>query len=114
MFCFLNLGLNTLQVADDDFVVIRASEETMGSGGEANRADVTAVGATGLDDASSSDVIQHAGTVLLSRGQQAPAGVYSHRGNCTSCVEQERYLHITVDADLIVLKLLNFIIYQKY
>lgn len=76
----------TLKVTDDDFVVIRASEEMMCSWGEAHWADVTAVGPVCLDYAASSDVIQHAGTVLLAWGQQAAAGVHRHRSNCTSCL----------------------------
>lgn len=76
----------TLKVADDDLVVVRAREEMMGSGGEAHRSNVAAVGAVRLHDAPPFNVVQHAGAVLLTRGQQAAAGVHRHRGHRTSCV----------------------------
>lgn len=76
----------TLKVADDDLVVVGASEEMMGSGGEAHRSDVATVGAVRLHDAPPFNVVQHAGAVLLARGQQAAAGVHRHRGHRTSCV----------------------------
>lgn len=75
-----------MQVADDDFIVIGAREEMMGSGGEAHRADVAAVGSVRLDYAASSDVVQHAGAVLLAGGQQPAAGIHRHRRHRTSCV----------------------------
>lgn len=78
----------TLQVTDDDFVVIGASQKMMGTRWEAHWANVTAVGAVRLDYASSSDVVQHAGTVLLTGGQQAAAGIHCHWGDSTSCVIQ--------------------------
>lgn len=58
----------------------------MGSGGEAHRSNVAAVGAVRLHDAPPFNVVQHAGAVLLTRGQQAAAGVHRHRGHRTSCV----------------------------
>lgn len=87
-YCKLLCHVATLKVTDDDFVIIRAGEEMMGSRGEAHRANVAAVWAICLDYAASSDVIQHAGAVLLTCGQQAAAGIHCHRGNCTSCVRQ--------------------------
>lgn len=66
----------TLKVADDDFVVVGAGEEMMGSRGEAHRSNVAAVGAVCLHDAAPFNVVQHAGAVLLTRGQQAAAGVH--------------------------------------
>lgn len=58
----------TLEVTDDDFVVIGTGEQMMGPRREAHRANVGAVGAVRLHDAASSDVIQHAGAVLLTCG----------------------------------------------
>lgn len=78
---FLSMFRNdmfTLKVADDDFVVIGTGEEMMGSRREAHRANVAAMGAEGLNYASPLDVIQHAGAVLLTGGQQAAAGVHRH------------------------------------
>lgn len=76
----------TLKVADYDLVVIWASEEMMGSRGEAHRSNVATVGAVCLHDAPPFNVIQHAGAVLLTRGQQAAAGVHCHWGHRTSCL----------------------------
>lgn len=68
----------TLKVADDDFVVVGAGEEMMGSRREAHRANVAAVRAEGLNYATASDVVQHGGAVLLTGGQQAAAGVHGY------------------------------------
>lgn len=76
-------GIGTLKVADDDFVVVGTGEEMMGSRREAHRANVAAVGAEGLNYASASDVVQHAGAVLLTGGQQAAAWVHRHRSYST-------------------------------
>lgn len=80
----------TLQVADDDFVVVGAGEEVMGAWREAHRADVATVGAVRLHHAGPSDVVQQAGAVLLPRGQQAAAGIHRHRGHGASCSTQPR------------------------
>lgn len=56
----------TLQVGDHDLCVVGAGEQVVCSGGEPHRPHITAVRPVHLDDASSSDIIQHARTVLLS------------------------------------------------
>lgn len=76
----------TLKVADYDPVVIGTSEEMMGSRWEAHRAYVSAVGAVRLHYAASSNVVQHAGAVLLTGGEQAAAGIHCHWSNCASWV----------------------------
>lgn len=76
----------TLKVTDNDLVVVRASEEMMGAGGEAHRSNVATVGAVRLHNAPPFNVVQHTGAVLLTRGQQAAAGVHRHRGHRTSCL----------------------------
>lgn len=85
--CILYSGA-TLQVTDDDLVVIGTSQKMMGTRWEAHWANVTAVGAVRLDYTPSSDVVQHAGTVLLTSGQQAATGIHCHWSNSTSCVRQ--------------------------
>lgn len=77
-----------MKVTDDNFVVVGAGEKVVGSGGEAHRADVTAVRAVRLNYAAPFDVVQHAGAVLLTRGEQAAAGIHRHRSDRTSCVRQ--------------------------
>lgn len=78
------LRSDTLEVTDDDLVVVGAGEEAVGSRGEAHRANVPAVGAVRLDYPAPSDVIQHAGAVLLTRGQEAAAGIHRHGSDGTS------------------------------
>lgn len=57
----------TLEVGDHDLCVVGASEQVVCSRGEPNRPHIAAVRPVHLDDSSSSDVIQHARTVFLSR-----------------------------------------------
>lgn len=56
----------TLEVGDHDFGVIGASEQIVGTRRKPDGAHVTAVWPVHLNDPTSSDVIQHAGTVFLS------------------------------------------------
>lgn len=58
-------GAVTLEVGDHDLGVVGAGEQVVGPGREADGAHVAAVRPVHLDDASSSDVVQHAGAVLL-------------------------------------------------
>lgn len=55
----------TLKVSDDDLGVVRSCEQVMSPGGEAHRSDIAGVRLVRLNHASASDVIQHAGAVLL-------------------------------------------------
>ena len=75
----------TLEVGHHDLGVVGAGEQVVGAGGEAHRAHVAAVGAVGLHGAAPPDVVQHAGAVLLARGQETPAGVHRYRGNGAAC-----------------------------
>lgn len=59
-------GQVTLEVGDHDLCVIGTSEQVVRSGGKPNGPNVTGVRPVHLDDASSSDVIQHACAIFLS------------------------------------------------
>lgn len=75
----------TLQVSDDDLIVVGSCKQVMGLGWEAHRSDVAAVWPVRLNHASASDVIQHTGAVLLPCCQQTSARVnrdWCHRAAC--------------------------------
>ena len=57
----------TLQVSDDDFVVVGARQKVVGTGGETDGADIAVVRAVCLHHAAPLDVVQHAAAVLLAR-----------------------------------------------
>lgn len=77
----------------------------MGSGGEAHRSNVATVGAVRLHNTPPFNVVQHAGAVLLTRGQQAAAGVHRHRGHRTSCLrgatkEGDSSMHVKIQGSV--------------
>lgn len=75
----------TLEVSDHHFGVVRAGEQVASAGREPDGAHVAAVRPVHLHDPPSSDVVQHAGAVLLASGQQATARVHRHRGHGAAC-----------------------------
>lgn len=75
----------TLQVSDDDLIVVGSREQVMGAGWESHRSDVAGVRLVRLDHASSSDVIQHTGAVLLPCRQQTSTRVDRYRRHRAAC-----------------------------
>lgn len=62
------LAQHTLKISDHDFVIIRTCEQIVCTGTKANRTDVAGVRTVCLNRSATSDVIEHATTVLQSGG----------------------------------------------